>query len=56
MIQQTIDYIRQSEPPGLATEEKINALNQKLEQLASSTDSLNATMQSALSPFYSLGG
>jgi hypothetical protein len=53
LIQQTIDYIRQTEPPGLATEEKVRTLNQKLEQLANSTDSLNATMQSALSPFYS---
>jgi len=53
LIQQTIDRIRQTEPAGLATEEKIKSLTDKLEQLTNSTDSLNATMQSALSPFYS---
>jgi len=53
LIQQTIDQIRARETPSLATEETIRTLNDKLEQLTGSTDSLNSTIQGALSPFYS---
>lgn len=53
LIAQAINYIQATQPPSLAREEMILDLNDKLEALASSTDSLNATMQQALSPFYS---
>ena len=35
LVQQAIDYMMSTQPPGLAREEMINKLNQKLEQLAS---------------------
>ena len=53
LVQQAIDYVMSTQPPTLAREEMINQLNSKLESLINSTDSLNSTMQNALSPFYS---
>jgi hypothetical protein len=53
LIQQTIDYIQATQPAGLGREEMIAELTSKLQSLTSSTDSLNATMQNALSPYYS---
>lgn len=56
LIQQAINRIRGTEPAGLAREEMINTLNDKLEQLTKATaDNTSATqsMTDVLSPYYS---
>ena len=51
-IEQVLAYVK-GQPRTIASESLIKQLTDQLKGLTSSTDALNATMQSALSPYYS---